>query len=128
MPSHPYLAPVADLTAAAFGRPREVSLAGTVRLRDGLGPRFGRTAAPQSDTSEIDSLYEGTTAIQAPDLFFRKIVRDRGEAFAHVAAQISETIDTCDTGLKTLATDLGPALEHVQAMTATVDGLCHGGG
>ena len=39
--------------------------------------------------AKIDSLYEGTTAIQALDLFFRKIVRDRGEALAHVAAQIS---------------------------------------
>ena len=28
--------------------------------------------------SKIDSLYEGTTAIQALDFFFRKIVRDRG--------------------------------------------------
>ena len=30
--------------------------------------------------AKIDSLYEGTTAIQALDFFFRKIVRDRGEA------------------------------------------------
>jgi len=27
--------------------------------------------------SKIDSLYEGTTAIQSMDFFFRKIVRDR---------------------------------------------------
>ena len=46
--------------------------------------------------AKIDSLYEGTTAIQAMDFFFRKIVRDRGEALAHVASQISSTIDTCD--------------------------------
>ena len=30
--------------------------------------------------SKIDSLYEGTTAIQAQDFFFRKIARDRGVA------------------------------------------------
>ena len=70
--------------------------------------------------AKIDSLYEGTTAIQALDLFFRKIVRDRGEALAHVAAQISHTIDTCDAGLKTQAGQLRTALEHVQAMTATL--------
>ena len=29
--------------------------------------------------AKIDSLYEGTTAIQAQDFFFRKIVRDEGE-------------------------------------------------
>ena len=72
--------------------------------------------------AKIDSLYEGTTAIQALDLFFRKIVRDRGEALAHVAAQISKTIDTCDAGLKTQADQLRTALEHVQAMTATLTG------
>ena len=72
--------------------------------------------------AKIDSLYEGTTAIQALDLFFRKIVRDRGEALAHVAAQISQTIDTCDAGLKTQADQLRTALEHVQAMTATMTG------
>ncbi|OMB88981.1 butyryl-CoA dehydrogenase, partial [Mycolicibacterium conceptionense] len=30
--------------------------------------------------AKIDSLYEGTTAIQAQDFFFRKIVRDKGQA------------------------------------------------
>ena len=50
--------------------------------------------------AKIDSLYEGTTAIQALDFFFRKIVRDHGQALAHVASQISQTIDTCDASLK----------------------------
>ena len=34
--------------------------------------------------AKIDSLYEGTTAIQAQDFFFRKIARDRGVALDHV--------------------------------------------
>jgi Acetyl-CoA dehydrogenase C-terminal like/Acyl-CoA dehydrogenase, C-terminal domain len=72
--------------------------------------------------AKIDSLYEGTTAIQALDLFFRKIMRDRGEALAHVAAQISQTVETCDAALKTQAEQLRSALEHVQAMTATLTG------
>jgi alkylation response protein AidB-like acyl-CoA dehydrogenase len=72
--------------------------------------------------AKIDSLYEGTTAIQALDLFFRKIMRDRGEALAHVAAQISRTIDTCDEALKSQAEQLRTALEDVQAMTATLTG------
>src|SRR5258708_11651722 len=70
----------------------------------------------------MDSLYEGSSAIQALDLFFRKIVRDRGEALAHVAAQISQSIDTCDAVLKTQADQLRTALEDVQAMTATLTG------
>ena len=51
--------------------------------------------------SKIDSLYEGTTAIQALDFFFRKIVRDRGEALQFVTAQITATIDACDEALET---------------------------
>src|SRR5258708_17352425 len=70
----------------------------------------------------MDSLYEGSSAIQALDLFFRRIVRDRGEALAHVAAQISQSIDTCDAALKTQADQLRTALEDVQAMTATLTG------
>ena len=42
--------------------------------------------------AKIDSLYEGTTAIQAQDFFFRKIVRDKGVALAHVAGQIEQFI------------------------------------
>ena len=72
--------------------------------------------------AKIDSLYEGTTAIQALDFFFRKIVRDRGEALAHVAAQISNTINTSDSALKEQAERLRTALADVQAMTATVTG------
>jgi alkylation response protein AidB-like acyl-CoA dehydrogenase len=70
--------------------------------------------------AKIDSLYEGTTAIQALDFMFRKIVRDRGEALAHVAGQITDTIDTCDPALLEHAERLRTALRDVQAMTATL--------
>ncbi len=72
--------------------------------------------------AKIDSLYEGTTAIQAMDFFFRKIVRDHGQALAHVASQVSATIEACDPGLKQQAEQLRIALENVQAMTATLTG------
>jgi hypothetical protein len=72
--------------------------------------------------AKIDSLYEGTTAIQALDLFFRKIVRDRGESLAHVASQVSRTIETCDPALRPQAERLRTALEDVQTMTATLTG------
>jgi hypothetical protein len=39
--------------------------------------------------AKIDSLYEGTTAIQSLDLLFRKIVRDHGRALGHVVEEIS---------------------------------------
>src|SRR5246127_5546796 len=43
--------------------------------------------------ARIDSLYEGTTAIQSLDFVFRKIARDRGVALAHVAGEIAALID-----------------------------------
>lgn len=72
--------------------------------------------------AKIDSLYEGTTAIQALDFIFRKIFRDNGSAWAHVATQISKTIDGCDEALKSQADQLRVALENVQAMTASLTG------
>ena len=39
--------------------------------------------------AKIDTLYEGTTAIQGQDLFFRKIVKDRGVGLEHLAGQIA---------------------------------------
>ncbi|GAB07997.1 acyl-CoA dehydrogenase [Gordonia amarae] len=72
--------------------------------------------------AKIDSLYEGTTAIQAQDFFFRKIVRDRGQAFAHVAGQIQQFLDT-EAGngrLKAERALLKTAVEDVQAMTGSL--------
>jgi alkylation response protein AidB-like acyl-CoA dehydrogenase len=72
--------------------------------------------------AKIDSLYEGTTAIQALDFFFRKIARDRGAALAHLAGQITHTIEHCDAALAKQAGLLATALEDVQSMTATLTG------
>ncbi|MBV8787406.1 MAG: acyl-CoA dehydrogenase [Mycobacterium sp.] len=73
--------------------------------------------------SKIDSLYEGTTAIQAMDFFFRKIVRDHGQALQFLTDQISQTIDTCDQALKPQAELLQIALDEVTAMTAALTGF-----
>jgi alkylation response protein AidB-like acyl-CoA dehydrogenase len=70
--------------------------------------------------AKIDSLYEGTTAIQALDFFFRKIVRDRGDALAHVASQIAATLDACDESLGKQSDLVRAALADVQAMTASL--------
>ncbi|WP_227979394.1 acyl-CoA dehydrogenase [Nocardia spumae] len=69
---------------------------------------------------KIDSLYEGTTAIQAQDFFFRKIIRDKGVALAHVAGLIQEFADSEPDTLKAEKTLLGAALADVQAMAATL--------
>ncbi|MFD5895175.1 MULTISPECIES: acyl-CoA dehydrogenase [unclassified Streptomyces] len=40
--------------------------------------------------AKIDTLYEGTTAIQGQDFFFRKIVRDQGQALNTLAEEIKQ--------------------------------------
>ena len=71
--------------------------------------------------TRIDSLYEGTTAIQSLDFVFRKIARDRGVAFAHVAGQIAAFIENITDGrLKAERLLLQGALSDVQAMTGTL--------
>lgn len=67
--------------------------------------------------AKIDSLYEGTTAIQGLDFFFRKMVRDQFKAVFHLASQITETIKG-GGGQDSLAAErelLATALDDVQA-------------
>lgn len=42
--------------------------------------------------ARIDTIYEGTTGIQALDLFFRKIARDQGETLSILASEIVEFV------------------------------------
>jgi alkylation response protein AidB-like acyl-CoA dehydrogenase len=74
--------------------------------------------------AKIDSLYEGTTAIQAQDFFFRKIVRDKGQALAFVAGEIEQFIknESGNGRLKTERALLATALEDVQGMAASLTG------
>jgi len=71
--------------------------------------------------AKIDTLYEGTTAIQGLDFFFRKIVRDKGVALSLVAMQVQELAK--GLGAQGGALDrerelLGKALEDVQGILA----------
>jgi hypothetical protein len=66
--------------------------------------------------AKIDTLYEGTTAIQGLDFFFRKIVRDKGQALQHVAGQIQEFAKDLGGSLDTERELLGKALEDVQGI------------
>ncbi len=68
--------------------------------------------------SKIDTLYEGTTTIQGMDLFFRKVVRDQGQALGRLTAQIEE-FSKGDAGNGRLARErelLGRALDDVQGI------------
>ena len=74
--------------------------------------------------AKIDTLYEGTTAIQGMDFFFRKIVRDKGQALGHLAAQVTELVKAGDEGDE-LARErelLGKALDDVQGIVGFMVG------
>ena len=69
--------------------------------------------------AKIDTLYEGTTAIQGQDFFFRKIVKDQGKAIGVVSSQIEEFL-----GSEGPLTDerklLGRAAEDAALMVGTL--------
>ncbi|MEV4143179.1 acyl-CoA dehydrogenase [Amycolatopsis sp. NPDC049691] len=74
--------------------------------------------------AKIDSLYEGTTAIQSLDFFFRKIVRDKGASLAFVAGEITKFIES-EAGngrLKNERALLKQALEDTQGMLGSLIG------
>src|SRR4051794_28928194 len=74
--------------------------------------------------AKIDSLYEGTTAIQSLDFLFRKIVRDNGAALGVVVAEIQGFL-TAEAGngrLKEERALLATALADVQGMLAALTG------
>jgi len=75
--------------------------------------------------AKIDTLYEGTTAIQGMDLFFRKIVRDQGQALTHVLSEVQEFAKG-DAGNGALARErslLATGVEDVQGMVGTLVGF-----
>jgi alkylation response protein AidB-like acyl-CoA dehydrogenase len=74
--------------------------------------------------SKVDTLYEGTTAIQGQDFFFRKIVRDGGVALTWLAGQIGATAEP-SVEPDRLAVErawLATALADVQGMLAAMFG------
>jgi alkylation response protein AidB-like acyl-CoA dehydrogenase len=75
--------------------------------------------------SKIDTLYEGTTAIQGLDLFFRKMVRDQFGAVTALGAQIQDFVkgDPGDGALGHEREMLGQALEDVQGMITAMGGF-----
>ncbi|NYE36569.1 hypothetical protein F4692_001702 [Nocardioides cavernae] len=68
--------------------------------------------------AKIDTLYEGTTAIQGQDFFFRKIVKDQGRALGHLAKQIEGFIasEAGNGRLKNERALLATALEDANAI------------
>src|SRR6478609_2252512 len=74
--------------------------------------------------AKIDTLYEGTTAIQAQDFFFRKIVKNKGAALGALSAEITSFLTSLEdeARLKEERAALQKALEDFGAMVAAMFG------
>ncbi|AKG44123.1 acyl-CoA dehydrogenase [Streptomyces xiamenensis] len=66
--------------------------------------------------AKIDTLYEGTTAIQGQDFFFRKIVRNQGVALGTVSAEIKKFLTDAPGG-----EDLATARERLTTAAADLE-------
>src|ERR1700722_11889223 len=75
--------------------------------------------------AKIDSLYEGTTGIQSLDLYFRKIIRDNGQAFGTLLGRIKDfaAADGGNGRLKAERAALAEGAAHVEAMAAAMTGF-----
>jgi len=72
--------------------------------------------------TKIDTLYEGTTGIQALDLFFRKIARDQGQTLMGLGGQVLEMVKGGPEELATERGLLGKALEDLQGHVGVMVG------
>jgi alkylation response protein AidB-like acyl-CoA dehydrogenase len=72
--------------------------------------------------AKIDTIYEGTTAIQGLDLFFRKIARDQGATLMYLGQSILETVNGGSEELAAERELLGTALADVQAHVGVLVG------
>jgi alkylation response protein AidB-like acyl-CoA dehydrogenase len=72
--------------------------------------------------AKIDTLYEGTTAIQGQDFFFRKILRNQGAALGAISEEIAAFLDSIeDEGrLKDELAALRRASEDFAAMVSAM--------
>ncbi len=78
--------------------------------------------------AKIDSLYEGTTAIQGLDLYFRKIVRNQGAALTDLLTQIREfaAADNGNGRLKAERAAIARAADNVEAIVTALNGFLGG--
>ncbi|HEY0889813.1 MAG TPA: acyl-CoA dehydrogenase [Nocardioides sp.] len=73
-----------------YGSERSWTILGTESLQTFGGSGFLQEYPIEQYVrdAKIDTLYEGTTAIQGQDFFFRKIVKNQGVALGHLATEI----------------------------------------
>ncbi len=107
-----------------YGSERSWVLLGTESLQTFGGSGFLQDYPVEQYVrdAKIDTLYEGTTAIQGQDLFFRKIVKDQARALGFLSGEI-EAFASSEAGNGRLKVERGllaTALEDTQAIVAVL--------
>ncbi|WGW11978.1 acyl-CoA dehydrogenase [Saxibacter everestensis] len=110
-----------------YGSERSWVLLGTESLQTFGGSGFLQDYPVEQYVrdAKIDTLYEGTTAIQGMDFFFRKIVKNKGAALGALSAEIQAFAES-QAGGAALAAEralLGRALGDVGGLVATLTGF-----
>ncbi|MFM8235792.1 MAG: acyl-CoA dehydrogenase, partial [Actinomycetota bacterium] len=102
-----------------YGSERAWTLLGTESLQTfgGSGFTMDWPLEQYVRDAKIDTLYEGTTAIQGLDFFFRKIIKDNGRALTKLSKEIGASVAKGGNNAEEKAT-LGKALEDLQAIIA----------
>jgi alkylation response protein AidB-like acyl-CoA dehydrogenase len=95
-----------------------------IQVHGGMGFIEETGAAQYYRDARITPIYEGTNGIQANDLVFRKVVRDRGAAardlFAEMRQTVQELEDAPGDDLAVIASALDHGIEELEQATAWV--------
>ena len=127
-PEEPYWAGLADLLlplVKGYSSERGYELlAQSLQVLGGSGFTKDYPIEQYIRDAKIDTLYEGTTGIQALDLFFRKIVKDQGATLTRLGGEILATVKGGgdDDSLSSEREALGVALDDVQAHVGSLVG------
>jgi len=107
-----------------YGSERSWTLLGTESLQTFGGSGFTQDWPLEQYVrdAKIDTLYEGTTAIQGLDFFFRKIVKDGGKAIRKIGKEIG-AVAASGGAHADLKVQLGAALNEVNTAIGSMVGM-----
>jgi len=107
-----------------YGSEKSWTLLGTESLQTFGGSGFTQDWPLEQYVrdAKIDTLYEGTTAIQGLDFFFRKIVKDSGKAIRKIAKEIGAVAASGGANVEIKA-QLGTALNEVNTAIGALVGI-----
>ena len=107
-----------------YGSEKSWTLLGTESLQTFGGSGFTQDWPLEQYVrdAKIDTLYEGTTAIQGLDFFFRKIVKDGGKAIRKIAKEIGAVAASGGANGE-IKTQLGTALNEVNTAIGALVGI-----